>query len=211
MLEGEFECRGTWLRQEGEMRFTPKSPWLRFTAEEWFEGPGIDFRWRAWMTMPPFIKTRVVDEFQQGRGCLTASVFGIVPVARFKGEAANKGEALRGLLELPWRPFSFREMPCLTWEKARENKLRAKFSDGKTEVAGEFEIGADGRVLGGFAQSRPRLIGKTLVDTPWSTTGGDYRMFGRMRIPVSGEALWHLPEGPFVYWRGRVTDFRILE
>jgi hypothetical protein len=27
-----------------------------------------------------------------------------------------------------------------------------------------------------------------------------------MRIPQRGEVAWLLPEGPQVYWRGRVTE-----
>jgi hypothetical protein len=27
-----------------------------------------------------------------------------------------------------------------------------------------------------------------------------------MRIPVRGEVEWFLPEGPLVYWRGRITE-----
>jgi hypothetical protein len=27
-----------------------------------------------------------------------------------------------------------------------------------------------------------------------------------MRIPLGGEVEWLLPEGPQVYWRGRITE-----
>ncbi|MGO8952136.1 MAG: DUF6544 family protein [Rhodomicrobium sp.] len=210
MPEGDVECAGTWVRQEGEMRFAPGGRWMRFEAEEWFEGSGIDFRWQAWIAMPPFFRTRVVDSFQKGRGVLTARLFGIIPVARSQGPATGLGEALRGISELPWRPFAFRESPCLTWEAAGAGKIRAVFNDGKTQAAAELEVDAEGHVLGGGAPSRPRLVGKSIVDTPWSGTFGEYRTFGRVRVPVAAEAVWHLPEGPFPYWRGRVLEFRLL-
>jgi hypothetical protein len=67
MQEGSVEGRGTWLRQQGEMRFAPDRPWMPFEAEEWFEGSGIDFRWRARVRMAPIVSAQVVDSFEGGR------------------------------------------------------------------------------------------------------------------------------------------------
>ncbi len=121
MPEGGAGCRGTWVRQEGEMRFASGSRWLPFKAEKWFGGPGIDFRWQAWIRMAPLMWTRVVDSFLLGKGTLTAHVFGILPAVRSRGLATDRGEALRGLAELPWRPFAFWETPHFTWSMAGEN------------------------------------------------------------------------------------------
>ena len=141
---------------------------------------------------------------------LTARIFGLVPVARSRGTATDKGEALRGLAELPWRPFAFREAPFLIWGTVGTDKLRVAFDDGRTKAAIHFEVDGEGHVLGGGASSRPRMVGKSLVETPWSGTFGEYRMFDRVRVPTVAEAIWHLPEGPFTCWRGRIIEFRVL-
>ncbi len=211
MLDGPFECRGTWLRQEGEMRLAPDRPWLPFTAEQWLLGSGIEFRWEARVHMAPLLHARVVDSFEAGRGMLTAKVLGCIPVARSYGPATDKGEAMRGLSEIPWRPFAFRETPCLTWETMGTNKLPSAFDDGSTQASVEFEIDGEGHVLGGGATNRPRMVGKSLVETAWSGTFGEYRLFDRVQVPTIAEVTWHLREGPFTYWRGRVTEFRVLQ
>jgi hypothetical protein len=206
MPEGPVECQGTWLRQKGEMRLAPGRPWVRFHAEEWFPGSGIDFHWKAWMRV-----LRVVDAFESGRGTLIASLFGVVPVARSTGPATDKGEALRGLAELPWRPFAFRSASHLFWDAVTAHQLRVTFDDGRTHAMAHFDIDDHGHVLGGSARSRPRLAGKKLVETPWFGIYGDYRQFGNLRVPTVAEVSWQFPEGPFTYWRGRVTEFRILK
>jgi Family of unknown function (DUF6544) len=210
MPSGTFECRGTWLRQRGEMRFAPDRPWLPFRAEQNFLGNGIDFRWLAWVRMAPLLLTRVIDSFEGGTGMLTASVLGFIPVARSHGPATDKGEAMRGLAELPWRPFAFREAPFLTWETAGAEKLRVAFNDGRTRAAVEFDVDGEGHVVGGGASGRPRLVGRALVETPWSAKFGEYRSFEQVRVPTVAEVAWLLPEGPFTYWRGRITEFRVL-
>ncbi len=209
ILQSKAGGNAAWLRQRGEMRLEPGGPWLPFVAQEWFEGGDIDFRWRAWASMGPLLRLRVVDAFEHGKGALTASIFGVVPVARARGSVVDHGEALRGLAELPWRPFSFRETSRLSWEAPAADQLRGVFDDGKTRAAVEFEIDSEGRVLGGRAR-RARALGKSFVDTEWSGTFGDYRTFGSLRVPAAAEAVWHLAEGPFPYWRGQVTEFRLL-
>ena len=210
MPEGSVGCKGTWLKQAGEMRVAPDRPWLPFEAEQWFEGDGIDFRWLARVRMAPFLRARVVDSFERGFGGLTAHVLGIIPVARASGPATDKGEALRGLAELPWRPHAFREGPSLTWREVEGHKLCATFDDRRTQAEVEFQVDEEGRVLGVNAPSRPRMVGKSVVDTAWSGAFSDYRLFDQLRVTTRGEVAWHLPEGPFTYWRGRVTDFRVL-
>lgn len=210
MPDGTFECRGTRLRQVGEMRFAPGGRWLPFRAEQWFPGSCIEFCWQAWVRMAPLVSARVVDSFKGGRGMLTARVFGFVPVARSIGPSTDKGEAMRGLAELPWRPFAFREAQCLTWESAGTDKLRSTFYDGRTQAEVEFEVDSEGHVLGAAAPGRPRVVGKSVVETPWSGAFSEYRLLDGFRVPAAAEASWHLPEGPFTYWRGRITEFRVL-
>lgn len=209
MPEGPIECRGTWVRQSGEMRLAPGRPWVPFEAQEWFSGPGVDFRWQTWFRMAPLLPARIIDEFEAGKGSLTVSIFGLLPVVRARGVSIDKSEALRGLAELPWRPFAFREEPWLTWEAAAPAKLRAIFDDGKTNVSAEFDIDSTGQILGGSA-TRPRLAGKSFLDTTWSGSFGEYRMYDGLRVPSVAEVVWHLPDGLFPYWRGRIVEFRIL-
>jgi hypothetical protein len=192
------------------MRFAPGRPWMPFKAEQWFRGGGIEFRWQAWMRMAPLIRARVIDSFEGGRGRLMALVFGLVPVANSRGPTTDKGEAMRGLAELPWRPFAFRETPQLRWEITRTGKLRATFDDRRTQAAVEFEVDDEGKVRGGGTSSRARMVGKSLVETAWSGAFREYKMFDSVRVPTIAEATWHLPDGPFTYWRARVTDFRVL-
>jgi uncharacterized protein DUF6544 len=206
MPDGDVAPRDVRFAQDGEMRLAPDQPWRKFRAEQWTSGASIDFSWRAWVGMAPFAPVRVVDRFERGNGALTVSAFGLLPIARGRGPEIDRGEVLRALAELPWRPFAFRQMPHATWEAAGVGALRATFDDGRTKASAVLEIDGEGRVMGGSAD-RPRLDGKSVVETKWSGAFGDYRTFGRVRIPTSAEVAWRLPDGPFKYWRGRVVAF----
>ncbi|MBI3669682.1 MAG: hypothetical protein HY237_07885 [Acidobacteria bacterium] len=211
MPDGPVSCKGTWLRQVGEMRLAPNRPWRPFEAEQRFNASAVDFRWEARVRLAPYVRANVIDAFEEGRGILAVRWLGIVPVAGFRGAAVDKGEAMRGLAEQPWRPFPFAEAPCLTWAATLAGTLRATFDDSKTRTSVEFDMDAEGRVLGARAPDRPRTVGKAVVETPWSGTFGEYRRFGGRCVPTQAEVTWHLPEGPFTYWRCRLTEFQVVE
>ncbi len=206
MPDGDVEPRDIRFVQEGEMRLSPDAPWRPFRAEQQMAGATIDFCWRAWFWMAPFAPFRVVDSFEKGRGGLSVKVFGFVPVAGGRGPEFDRGEVQRGLAELPWRPFAFRRMEHVTWETIGQGGLRATFDDGHTRASAELDVDREGRVLGGSAD-RPRAVGRSVIETKWSGTFGDYRDFGRLRIPTSAEVAWLLPEGPFRYWKGWIVAF----
>ena len=208
--EGEIEHRGAWARQQGEMRFAPNRPWLRFQAEQTFAAKRIDFRWKARVRMVPLFHARVIDSFDGGVGALEARVLGVVPIAFARGPLTDKGEALRGLAELPWRPLTFAGGMGLTFEEVASDRLRGSFDDGTTQVTVDFEVNGEGAITGVRAASRPRLVGKEVVHNAWSGTFGDYRTFEGLRVPTTAEVTWHLSEGPFTYWRGQVTDFKLI-
>ena len=76
-------------------------------------------------------------------------------------------------------------------------------------MAARLEFDAAGDVVGSSGDARPRAVGKTAVPTPWSGTFGDHAVLGGIRIPTRGEVRWLLPEGPFTYWRARVTGLEL--
>jgi hypothetical protein len=53
--------------------------------------------------------------------------------------------------------------------------------------------------------TRPFAKNGTFVPTPWGGDFGEYTTLAGVRVPASGQAWWDLPEGRFVYWRGRLT------
>ena len=169
-------------------------------------GSSIDFRWRARVRMARFAPVLVVDSFERGAGALSVTAFGLLPIARGRGPRFDRGEAMRGLAQLPWRPFAFRRLHNVSFKTVGDSRLLATLDDGRTRAEVELEIDGEGRVVGGSAV-RPRADGSTTVETKWAGSFGDYRSFGRASIPTSAEVAWLLPEGRFDYWRGRLAAF----
>ena len=40
--------------------------------------------------------------------------------------------------------------------------------------------------------------------------GSEFREYEGVRVATQLEVAWHLPEGPFTYFRGQLTSFRAV-
>jgi hypothetical protein len=83
---------------------------------------------------------------------------------------------------------------------------RATLTDGVTTVALDVHFDAAGLISSVRAAARSRMVHGTLVATPWQGRFWSYTVRDGIRIPLEGEVAWELPEGVWLYWRGRVTQ-----
>ena len=48
--------------------------------------------------------------------------------------------------------------------------------------------------------------GKTYLNFPWSTPIRNYTDINGRKVPVYGEAIWHLPEGEYCYAKFNLNE-----
>ena len=83
-VSAKIPLRAVGVRQTGEMRTAPDSPW-RPLAAEWVicaSRPG--FAWLARMRAGPLLSAHILDCYLDGEGLLEARLFGSLPLARRK-------------------------------------------------------------------------------------------------------------------------------
>ena len=72
-------------------------------------------------------------------------------------------------------------------------------------AAKEVRFGDDALVRSARAEARGRTVGGQVVMTPWEGRWSNHQPRDGMRVPMSGEVAWLLPEGDKPYWRGTIT------
>jgi hypothetical protein len=136
---------------------------------------------------------------------LEARVFGL----RFmhqSGPETTRGEALRYLAELPWVPQALVANRELEWRALDPRSAEVASLVRGERLAVRLDFDDAGDVVRASSEQRLVKRGKEWVATPWAGEFGAYAELGRMRIPTTAEVAWDLPEGRFVYWRGRVVS-----
>jgi hypothetical protein len=195
------------VRQAGEMWKKPGARAMAFQATEDFAVERVAFSWRARFPIVGPLSMTVVDEFADGVGQLRVSLLGI-PLQTQKGPETSIGEAMRYLAELAWAPQAIAANRELAWREVDERAVEVACDLGAAKATVRWEFDAAGDLVRATGV-RPFPIGKAFERRRWGGDFGEYTHFGDTRVPAFGEAWWELPEGDFVYWRGRVTALEV--
>lgn len=208
LREGQPIIRGGRLSQEGSFLVQPeKNGWGPFTATHHFSAGPPGFVWDARIRMAPGMTVRVRDAFLEGGGYMSASLLGLVSMVNVEGTPEIAAGALhRYLAEATWYPTALLPSQGVVWTPIDDSSARATVTAGAATVSLDFRFSKDGLVETVFTPARSRDVDGRSVPTPWQGHFFEYGERGGMVIPLQGEVGWLLPEGPQVYWRGRITD-----
>jgi len=190
--------------QSGEMRMSPESRWVPFTAEEVTDATRSSFRWEAHPNPGKIASPTVIDAYEDGHGYLAVKVGGI-PVKRVKGLDADRGELQRYLGSVILCPPILLNHPSLEWTAVGALTLRVRDRIDSTGATIDLEISEEGCPMMCRAE-RPRLVGKHAFMTAWSGSSLEFREWEGMRVARLMEAAWHLPEGLFTYYRAEIVS-----
>jgi hypothetical protein len=99
--------------------------------------------------------------------------------------------------------------PRLTWQAFEDTRARVTFTNGPHQVSAELVFNDAGELVNFISNDRSALQRDgSLRLVRWSTPMRDYREFEGRRVPTAGEAIWHYPEGDFVYGRMVLKEIR---
>ncbi|MEO6244371.1 MAG: DUF6544 family protein [Opitutaceae bacterium] len=192
--------------QSGQMWRTPGGKPMDFTARQTMGVGATGFLWRARMGSP--VSVAVADYFSAGVGGLEVRLLGLFPLVRMVGgAAANQGEILRYLAELPWNADAILANSSLDWTIIGPNRITVATGVGADRGEVTFDLDERGLVARASAPSRIYAAKGGATARPWHGRFWDYQHIGGRFIPRQGEVAWGLDTGDFVYWRGRLTDW----
>lgn len=191
------------MLQAAEMRLADGQPFFKLNASQLSGTRMPGFVWKAKGTMNGIIPLSIVDSYVDGAGLLEARVAGSIPVATSTGPETARGEAMRFLAELPWNPDAILNASALKWRVIDDQTVAVSMDTegGLAQVTLRLDSAED--IVAIDAESRPRA-----GDTParWVGRFRNYEKVGAYRFPRYGEIAWDLPEGEFIYWRGKILS-----
>lgn len=202
-------ARTVTLTQTGQMRLNLSSNlWLAFTARQKISITSCDFDWQA--RFQPFGLLAVVDALQNGKGRLEATAFGFISVMRaVPGPTLTRGELIRYLAELSYAPDAILHNPHLRWRVENKKTLYVAADCGDASAEVRLSLGSDGCISRIFAADRPRSAKPPVLLTPWLGGFSDYRQREGRLVPFSGQVGWKIEGEEMLYWRGKLTEWKI--
>jgi hypothetical protein len=97
----------------------------------------------------------------------------------------------------------------ITWEPVDDLTSKATLNHGEITVSGLFHFNEIGEFIRFESNDRPYEVSTGEYELkPFSIDLGEYHEVNGLNIPGRVYATWHLEEGDFRYWDGRITGLR---
>jgi hypothetical protein len=128
-------------------------------------------------------------------------------VAEAKGEIMNKSETVTMFNDIClFAPAALIDQK-IEWFPVDSLTVDAFFENAGIRIKARLYFNAKGELVNFESDDRYESAdGKTYVNYRWSTPVKDYRNFGEAKLASYGEAVWHKPEGKFVYAKMRLKE-----
>lgn len=191
------------IRQQGRIRSSIATRWLRFKATQTYDVAAPGFRWDARLKVAGVTVGRAIDVLEAGKGGMRVRLLGLLKVLDASGPEIDQGSLLRWLQESMFFPAVW-ATPLITWEPVDDRRAVATVSAGAQTVNGEFRFDAEGRLVDFYAD-RYRTTDDGYQLTGWSTPLQDHRRCNGLEVPGGGAGVWHLEDGEFEYVQIRLT------
>jgi len=194
------------LKQTGAMRPKPDGKWFPLKAEEYYTVDNPGFVWRGRMAISPLISAEAQDMYLNGQGNMHVKLMSAINIVNAKGKDMDEASLMRYFNEMQWFPSSL-VSGNVKWEAIDANSARSTLTDRGVTVSALFCFDKEGKITNFIAERGRSTDGGKVVRTKWSTPISEYGTYGNgLRLPIKGEAIWHLDSGEFSYIKLEITE-----
>lgn len=208
LFDGQKFISSARFRQIGELKVDSKAKrWSQFEASYFVSQSPIAFIWDAKIEISPVFHVRVTDYFLNGIGAGNVSLMSAITVGSDEDNPElNSGALYRYLAEAVWHPTALLPQSGVKWEPVDENTAIARLTKFGISISLEFRFNDLGEITGIYTKDRFGKFGDKYVKYPWEGRFRNYREFNGVKIPTEGEVGWHLPEGWWLFWKGKIVS-----
>jgi hypothetical protein len=192
------------IEQEGTMEIRDR--WTPFQASGIYEASPLSFNWQARLRMLPGMWVVAEDGHADGQGWGSARLWGIISMGSRSDREVLTAQMVRNLGELPWLPAFALADTNLKWSDEGETSFSVQASAGDQEVSVCFEINDQGEIIRAYSPSRPYDVPDGYAAAPWFYTFSEHRQVNGWHIPTDAIATFEKKDGPWEYFRGKITD-----
>ena len=150
----------------------------------------------------------VLHDFNRNQATMRVRLAGLANVVDIGGPELTRTETVTILNDLAFFAPSRLTDPRLQWTAIDETRAKVDFTLGSNTVSAELIFNEAGELVDFVSEDRGMLEKDgSLTIARWTTPLGNYREFDGWHLASEGDAIWHLPQGPFTYGHLRLTHY----
>lgn len=190
LTEGQSYISSVYLKHDGQFKTALDREWINIEGEQFFSMEEPGFIWKGKTAL-----FSVRDMYISGEGQIKVSLLNLFKLVDGSGPRYDQGELLRWLGESVWFPTNLLPGSRLQWFPVDENKAELCFSYMDQNLSYKVSFNKEGEITELETQ---RYMGDESLET-WIGRVSSYKEVNGMKIPMTIEAIWKLPDGEHSY------------
>ena len=185
------------IRFNGEMR-SKKMDWFKFQSVQYnfYDVPSRLFYMTAQIKG---LNVSGYHSYKNGIASMQIKPFGLFPFVDEKGEMLDKTETVTLFNDMCLISPATLIDKSIIWEEIDSLSTKAYFTCNGITISAILYFNKTGQLVNFISNDRYDMSGDTAVNYRFSTPVYDYKNINGINIFTRGEAIWHYPEGEFVY------------
>ncbi len=192
------------IKFEGEMRDRGKD-WFKFTSEQYnfFEVPTRLFFMKAKVKKLPI---NGYHKYTKDGAFMSIKLLSLFPVVTNDKPELFPTETVTFFNDLCLFAPSALIDDRIRWKVIDEQSVRATFTTNATSISAILHFNEKGQLVNFVSNDRYSV--DEMKAFPFSTPASVYRNTNGYNLPAYGEAIWHYPDGQFVYGKFNVKSIQ---
>jgi hypothetical protein len=194
---------------------------MREKCKDWFKFRSVQYNFFDDPTRLFFMKAKMFGvtvpgnhNYHAATASMDIRLFGLFPVVQVKGTEMNKAETVTVFNDMCIMAPATLIDKRIQWEAIDSTSAKATFTNGINKIAAILYFNELGQLVNFISDDRYAVSDMDMKQYRFSTPMKDYKLVNDRNVPHYGEAVWHYPEGEFVYGKFNlvsieynVTDF----
>jgi hypothetical protein len=187
------------LHSRGRFRLRRGWPWMPCEAWQYNSRPGVARVFHMRIDAVGLLSMLGRDSYLSGRGQMHGRLLGLVTVANGSGPEYDASELVTFLNDaVIFAPSMLLRLP-VSWSAAGDRSFDVTLTDSGHRVTARVFLDERAAVSDFSTDDRYADTPGGLVQARWSTPVQGWREVDGRRLPSSGSAIWHLPDGALTY------------
>ncbi|MEO9485218.1 MAG: DUF6544 family protein [Ekhidna sp.] len=144
--------------------------------------------------------------YQKGDARMLIKMMSLFPVVDLEGKQLFKAETVTLFNDLCLLAPSALIDKNIEWEAVNDTTAKVKFTNQGVSISASLHFNKVHQLTNFVSDDRYEMSGKEVVQYRFSTPVGKFRKFNGLNLPSYGEAIWHYPEGEYIYGKFNVQE-----
>ena len=191
---------------------------MRDKGKDWFTFKSIQYNLTEEPTRLFFMKAHMFGmmvpgfhNYQNKTAAMQVKLFGLFPVVQAKGNEMNKAETVTILNDMCLLYPSSLIDKRIAWSPIDSTSAKATFTNGDNKISAILHFNKLGQLTNFISDDRYAI--SDMKRYRFSTPVKNYKLINGRNVPTYGEAVWHYPDGDFVYGKFylKTIDYNVYD